>query len=48
MYSKGEIEQLRGALGTVSWLRKETRIVLAGRVAFHQSFPNPRVKDSKL
>ena len=41
-----EIEQLRGLLGTVSWLCKETRSDLAGRVALlQQSFPAPKVRD---
>lgn len=40
-----EIEQMRGALGTLSWLSKETRSDLAGRVALlQQSFRHPRVK----
>lgn len=41
-----EIEQLRGLLGILSWLSKETRCDLAGRVALlQQSFPYPKVKD---
>ena len=41
-----EIEQLRGLLGTLSWLSKETRCDLAGRCALlQQSFPHPKVKD---
>ena len=41
-----EIEQLRSQLGTLSWLAKETRCDLAGRVSLlQQSFPSPRVSD---
>ena len=48
-YSKctaAEIEQLRSQLGVLSWLSKETRCDLAGRVALlQQAFPEPRVAD---
>ena len=41
-----EIEQLRSQLGALSWLAKETRCDLAGRVSLlQQSFPAPRVSD---
>ena len=41
-----EIEQLRSSLGALSWLAKETRCDLAGRVALlQQSFPEPKVSD---
>ena len=41
-----EIEQLRSQLGALSWLAKETRCDLAGRVSLlQQSFPEPRVAD---
>lgn len=41
-----EASQLRGCLGALSWLSKETRPDLAGRTALlQQSFPNPRVRD---
>ena len=41
-----EISQLRGLLGSLSWLAKETRPDLAGRVALlQQSMPNPYVQD---
>ena len=41
-----EIEQLRGLIGTISWLAKETRCDLAGKVALlQQAFPRPQVKD---
>ncbi|CAE7350468.1 RE1 [Symbiodinium sp. CCMP2456] len=41
-----EIEQLRNRLGVLSWLAKETRCDLSGRVALlQQSFPEPRVLD---
>ncbi|OLQ12022.1 Retrovirus-related Pol polyprotein from transposon TNT 1-94 [Symbiodinium microadriaticum] len=41
-----EIEQLRSQLGVLSWLAKETRCDLAGRVSLlQQSFPTPRIAD---
>ncbi|CAE7259161.1 RE1, partial [Symbiodinium sp. CCMP2456] len=41
-----ETEQLRNRLGVLSWLAKETRCDLSGRVALlQQSFPEPRVMD---
>ena len=41
-----EISQLRGCLGALSWLAKETRPDLAGRTALlQQAFPQPRVRD---
>eukprot|EP00435_Cladocopium_sp_Y103_P030882 s671_g7.t1 len=41
-----EISQLRGLLGGLSWLAKETRPDLAGRVAIlHQSMPRPYIQD---
>ncbi|CAL1148194.1 unnamed protein product [Cladocopium goreaui] len=41
-----EISQLRTLLGSLSWLAKETRPDLAGRVALlQQAMPTPRVKD---
>ena len=41
-----EISQLRGLLGSLSWLSKETRPDLAGRVALlQQSMPRPFVQD---
>ena len=41
-----EISQLRACLGALSWLAKETRPDIAGRVALlQQSFPHPRVRD---
>ena len=41
-----EIEQLRSQLGALSWLAKETRCDLAGRVALlQQAFPTPKVMD---
>ena len=44
--NSSEIEALRGLLGVLSWLSKETRCDLAGRVALlQQSFPHPKVKD---
>ena len=48
-YSKctaAEVEQLRSQLGVLSWLAKETRCDLAGRVALlQQAFPEPKVAD---
>eukprot|EP00439_Symbiodinium_sp_Y106_P005857 s5960_g1.t1 len=48
-YSKctaAEIEQLRSQLGVLSWLSKETRCDLAGRVSLlQQSFPEPKISD---
>ena len=48
-YSKctaSEVEQLRSSLGALSWLAKETRCDLAGKVALlQQSFPVPKVGD---
>ena len=44
-----EISQLRSLIGALSWLAKETRADLAGRVALlQQSFPRPRVRDMLL
>ncbi|CAE7252114.1 RE1 [Symbiodinium sp. CCMP2592] len=44
--STSEIESLRSSLGVLSWLAKETRCDLAGRVALlQQAFPEPQVKD---
>ncbi|CAE7471087.1 GIP [Symbiodinium natans] len=41
-----EIEALRSSLGVLSWLSKETRCDIAGRVALlQQAFPEPRVQD---
>ena len=41
-----EVEQLRGLVGTISWLTKETRCDVAGKVALlQQAFPRPQVKD---
>eukprot|EP00435_Cladocopium_sp_Y103_P027341 s2384_g6.t1 len=41
-----EISQLRGLLGALSWLAKETRPDLAGRVAIlQQSMPTPYIQD---
>ena len=41
-----ELEQLRALVGVLSWLSKETRCDLAGRVALlQQSFPRPQVRD---
>ena len=41
-----EVEMLRSQLGVLSWLAKETRCDLAGRVALlQQAFPEPRVSD---
>ena len=41
-----EITQLRGLLGSLAWLAKETRPDLAGRVAIlQQSMPTPFVQD---
>ena len=48
-YSKctsSEIEELRNRLGILSWLAKETRCDLSGRVSLlQQSFPEPKVLD---
>eukprot|EP00435_Cladocopium_sp_Y103_P029748 s1932_g7.t1 len=44
--SEQEISQLRASIGALSWLAKESRPDLAGRVALlQQVFPQPRVKD---
>ena len=44
--SEGEISQLRASVGALSWLAKESRPDLAGKVALlQQSFPKPRVRD---
>ena len=44
--TEDEISKLRTALGALSWLAKETRPELAGRVALlQQSMPKPRVQD---
>ena len=44
--SKEEITQLRGLLGSLAWLSKETRPDLAGRTALlQQSMPAPYVQD---
>ena len=44
--TKTEVEQLRGQLGVLSWLAKETRCDLAGRVSLlQQCFPDPKVMD---
>ena len=41
-----EVEQLRGLVGVLSWLSKETRCDLAGRTALlQQAFPRPLVRD---
>ena len=41
-----EVSQLRGLLGSLSWLAKETRPDLAGRVALlQQSMPKPFIQD---
>ena len=41
-----EVEALRSQLGVLSWLAKETRCDLAGRVSMlQQCFPSPRVAD---
>ena len=41
-----ETEQLRSSLGALSWLAKETRCDLAGRVSLlQQAFPDPKVSD---
>lgn len=43
-----EIKALRGKVGILSWLAKETRVDLAGGVALlMQSFPHPTVGDLK-
>ena len=44
--SEEEITQLRGLLGALSWLSKETRPDLSGRTALlQQTMPRPRVQD---
>ena len=44
--TKSEVEQLRSQLGVLSWLAKETRCDLAGRVSLlQQCFPDPKVMD---
>ena len=44
--SDREISQLRGSVGALSWLAKESRPDLAGKVALlQQAFPRPRVRD---
>ncbi|CAE7497148.1 RE1 [Symbiodinium sp. CCMP2592] len=41
-----EVEQLRSQLGVLSWLAKETRCDIAGRVCLlQQCFPEPKVSD---
>eukprot|EP00435_Cladocopium_sp_Y103_P067719 s304_g30.t1 len=41
-----ELSELRTSVGALSWLTKESRPDLAGRVALlQQTFPKPRVKD---
>ena len=41
-----ETEQLQSSLGALSWLAKETRCDLAGRVSLlQQAFPDPKVSD---
>ena len=41
-----EISRLRASVGALSWLAKESRPDLAGKVALlQQSFPRPRVRD---
>ena len=41
-----EIDQLRGLIGTLSWLAKETRCDLSGHVALvQQSLPHPKIHD---
>ena len=44
--NESEISQLRGVLGGLSWLAKETRPDLSGRVAIlQQSMPRPYIQD---
>ena len=44
--NENEISQLRGVLGGLSWLAKETRPDLSGRVAIlQQSMPKPYIQD---
>ena len=44
--SEKEVSELRASVGALSWLSKESRPDLAGRVALlQQNFPRPRVKD---
>ena len=44
--NKEEITQLRGLLGSLAWLSKETRPDLAGRTALlQQSMPQPYIQD---
>ena len=44
--TKTEVEQLRSQLGVLSWLAKETRCDIAGRVSLlQQCFPDPKVMD---
>ncbi|CAE7232206.1 RE1 [Symbiodinium sp. CCMP2456] len=44
--SEEEIAQLRSLVGALSWLAKETRPDLCGRVSLlQQQFPRPRVRD---
>eukprot|EP00435_Cladocopium_sp_Y103_P057336 s1146_g19.t1 len=44
--NKEEISQLRGLLGSLAWLSKETRPDLAGRTALlQQSMPTPYIQD---
>ena len=44
--TESEISQLRASLGALSWLAKESRPDLTGRVALlQQVFPRPRVRD---
>ena len=44
--SPAEVEALRGLIGTLAWLAKETRPDLAGKVSLvQQTFPRPRIKD---
>ena len=41
-----EVSQLRASVGALSWLSKESRADLAGRVALlQQNFPRPRVRN---
>ncbi|CAE7519976.1 Scn11a, partial [Symbiodinium sp. CCMP2456] len=44
--TEDEISQMRSLIGALSWLAKETRPDLSGRVSLlQQQFPRPRVKD---
>lgn len=46
MCDEKEVSLLRTALGALSWLSKETRPELSGRVALlQQSMPHPRIQD---